>query len=143
MSEIMLDKSGYGGYDSIALVRFRMKDIYEVLTQKRREATQLQREIEALELAGRLLQGDKPTANQQEGSTPQKVTAILQAEGKPLHVSQIATELKNKFKTSVKKNNLSVLLYRYAQRGSRFYKVKDKPNTYGLIEWQAKVVSMA
>src|SRR5947209_6942637 len=131
MGEILLDNSGYGGYDSLAFVRFRMKDIYEVLTQKRREATQLQREIEALELAGRLLQGEKPTANQQEGSIPQKVAAILQAEGKPLHVSEIISRLKSKFKTTVKKNNLGVLLYRYAQRGSRFYKVQDKPNTYG------------
>jgi hypothetical protein len=144
MGAIHVDRGGYDGYDFLVLRRFRMKELYDLLASKRRELQHLQKEVEALELASRLIQGEKP-ATQNDTSIPQRIVAILQAEGKPMHVSKIAEALRTKFKISAKKNNLGVLLYRYAQRGSRFYKDTTKPNTYGLIEWKGseKVVAMA
>ncbi len=54
-----------------------------------------------------------------------------------MHVSQIVEQIKKRYRVSVKTNTLGVTLYRYAKRNSSFYKVKGKPNTYGLVKWQA------
>jgi len=69
-------------------------------------------------------------------SQPDMANAILDEIGKPMHVTQIAAQIKDRFGQNVKPNNLGVMLFRYAKRGSRFYKVESRPNTYGLIKWQ-------
>jgi len=113
-----------------------MKDIYKLLAEKRKELEQLQRDVNALTLAANLLRGEEPVTGEAQ-SQPQMIVAILEAHGKAMHVSKIADEMRKRFKKSVKKSNLGVLLYRYAQRGKNFYKALNKPNTYGLIKWQA------
>ncbi len=123
-----------------------MKDIYKTLAEKQKDLTALQREVDALRLAIKLL-GDEGTApiEGQEMSQPKMVVAILQAAHRPMHVKDIAEQMKKKFKLTVKVNNLGVMLYRYAARGRHFVKIINKPNTYGLIEWQneeSKVVAM-
>ncbi len=115
-----------------------MKDIYNTLAEKQKELERLQREIDALRMAVRILGSEEDTLVAEAAqSQPQMIAAILEASGKPMHVKQLAEQIKRKFKRTVKKTNLGVLLYRYAQRGRRFYKVPGKPNTYGLIKWQA------
>lgn len=113
-----------------------MKDIYKLLADKQKQLAELQREVDALRMAAKLLGGDE-TVSEDSQSQPQMVIAILEATNKPLHISQIADQMKKRFKKSVKKSNLGVLLYRYAQRGKHFYKVTGKPNTYGLLKWEA------
>ena len=66
------------------------------------------------------------------------VYSILEEVGKPMHVGQIAERIKKNFGTSIKTPNLGVMLYRYAQREKRFYKVAGKPNTYGLLKWESE-----
>jgi hypothetical protein len=63
--------------------------------------------------------------------------AVLDGVGKPMHVSQIALQIKKQFGVAIKNNNLGVMLFRYAKRGKKFYKVEGRKNTYGLIKWQA------
>lgn len=117
-----------------------MKDIYKLLSEKRRLLEQLQRQVNALTVAANLLRGEEPEADGLQ-SQPQMIVAILEAHGKPLHVSKIAEEMRKQFKKSVKTSNLGVLLYRHAQRGKNFYKVVNRPNTYGLIKRQAMASS--
>ena len=114
-----------------------MKDIYKLLAEKRRQLDLLQREVNALTTAANLLRGEEPSLDGVLQSQPQMAVALLEANGKPMHVRIIAEQIKKKFKKTVKKNNLGVMLYRYAQRGKHFYKVPGKPNTYGLLKWQA------
>ncbi len=108
-------------------------DIREAVEERKRQIERLQQEIRTLETAEELLKGrprEKPK------SQPDMASAILEEIGKPMHVTQIAAQIKTKFGQNVKPNNLGVMLFRYAKRGSRFYKVEGRPNTYGLIKWQ-------
>jgi len=113
-----------------------MADIHQVIAQKQREIQRLEKEIAALQLADAILSGSHGDTEKSK-SQPEMVTHILEEVGKPMHVTQIADQMKSRFQVRVKTTNLGVLLYRYAQRNSRFYKVKGKPNTYGLAKWQA------
>jgi hypothetical protein len=70
-------------------------------------------------------------------SQPDMVYSILEEVGKPMHVAQIVEQIKKKLGVTVNTVNLGVMLFRCAQRGTRFYKVKGKPNTYGLIKWES------
>lgn len=112
-----------------------MKDLYGLLAEKQKQLTELQREVDALLLAVKLLGNDKPIAGEAQ-SQPQMAVAVLEAHGKPMHVSEIASQISKRFKRSIKKANLSVVLFRYAKRGRHFYKVPGRPNTYGLLKWQ-------
>ena len=124
-----------------------MKDIYSVLHEKQKQLVILQREVDALRLAMKLLGEEKLSDEDTKLSQPLMAVAILEAMGKPLHVKNIAEQMKKRFKISVKLNNLSVMLYRYATRGRHFFTSSDKPNTYGLLKWEAeepsKVVAMS
>ncbi|MGB7728329.1 MAG: hypothetical protein WBL50_09875 [Candidatus Acidiferrum sp.] len=108
-------------------------DIREAVEQRKKQIERLQREIQTLEAAEELIKG-KPI--EKPKSQPDMANAILEEIGKPMHVTQISTQIKTKFGQNVKPNNLGVMLFRYAKRGSRFYKVEGKPNTYGLVKWQ-------
>ena len=121
-----------------------MKDIFKVLSEKQKQLNILQREVDALRVATQLLSDDSASpAGDSEMSQPQMVQAILEAHGKPMHVSEIAQQMKKQYKKTVKVENLAVLLYRYAQRGRRFFKEPNKKNTYGLLKQEANVISMA
>jgi hypothetical protein len=112
-------------------------DIQEAIAAKKEQIDRLNKEIAALEVAAKILKG-QPTDGGKPKSQPEMVAAILEEIGKPLHVALITEQLKKKYGISTKPSNLGVLLYRYSQRGKRFYKVKGKPNTYGLARWQSE-----
>jgi hypothetical protein len=113
-----------------------MRDIQEAIAQKRDQIKRLERDIEALQRAQEILLGNDQSAEKPK-SQPDMVHSILEEVGKPMHVAQIAEQMKKKFGIAVKTTNLGVMLYRYAQRAKRFYKVKGKPNTYGLLKWES------
>lgn len=108
-------------------------DIREAVEERKRQIERLQQEIRTLEAAEQLIRG-KP--REKPKSQPDMASAVLEEVGKPMHVSQIAAQVKTRFGQNIKSNNLGVMLFRYAKRGSRFYKVEGKPNTYGLVKWQ-------
>lgn len=138
MKQKTIDRISNSGYSALALSRWRMKDIHKLLAEKRKQLEHLQREVDALAIAAGLLSDDRPLSDDTRAqSQPQLVLGILEAAGKPLHLSQIATQLQKRLGRKVKKTNLGVLLYRYAQRGKHFYKVPSKPNTYGLLKWRS------
>ena len=117
-----------------------MRDIRSVLNDKQQELVKLQREIEALRLSISLLGSDDEESPIDKDvdrpiSQPKLIASILDASGKPMHVREITYQLKKSFKVEAKKGNLAVMLFRYSRRGSTFYKVPDKPNTYGLLKW--------
>jgi len=109
-------------------------DIQEAIEERKREIRRIQQEIAALELAEEIL--NKHPKTEKPKSQPDMAASILEEVGKPMHVTQIAAQIKVKFKQNVKSNNLGVMLFRYAKRSTRFYKVEGRPNTYGLIKWQ-------
>ena len=113
-----------------------MRDIQEAIAEKKEQIKRLEKDIEALLRAKDILTGDEETTDKPK-SQPDMVYSILEQVGKPMHVAQIAEQIRKKFGIAVKTMNLGVMLYRYAQRGTRFYKVKGKPNTYGLIKWES------
>ncbi len=142
MTEKLLAKVGKRGYSALALSRWRMKDIHKLLNEKRKELERLQREVDALAIAAGLLSNERPVgAEVRAQSQPQLVIGILEAVGEPLHIREIVEQLHKKLRKKVKKTNLGVLLYRYAQRGKHFYKVPGKPNTYGLLNWRPLTAS--
>jgi HB1, ASXL, restriction endonuclease HTH domain len=113
-----------------------MKDLQEVIAEKYRQIENLRSEINALEKAKQIIEGSS-RETEKPRSQPEMAAAILEEVGKPMHVSQIVEQMKRKYGASPKPTTLGVTMYRYAQRGRRFYKVKGKPNTYGLIKWQS------
>ncbi len=113
-----------------------MKDIQEAIAQKEKQIEQLRKEIDALGLAEMILKSSGHDTEKPQ-SQPDMIASILEEVGKPMHVAQIAEQMKRRFHRTVKTTNIGVLLYRYAKRASRFYKVQGKPNTYGLVKWQS------
>ena len=109
-------------------------EISEAIEERRRQIKKLETEIEALVLAAEILKGGAKT--EKPKSQPDMAYAVLEEVGKPMHVTQIADQIKKVYKASIKPNNLGVMLFRYAKRGNRFYKAEGKPNTYGLLKWQ-------
>lgn len=116
----------------------RMKEIEEALNKKQVELGKLQREVDTLRAALGIMREQKNHTKPEiiPRSQPQMAAAVLEAAGNALHVGDIATQLDLQFGKKVAKQNLGVLLYRYAQRGKLFYKDTRKPNTYGLIKWR-------
>ncbi len=139
MIEKVIDNLQEGGYALPVLTRLRMKDIYKALQEKQQELEGLQREINALRMAIKILGAENIPKEGGKQNQPQMMVAILEANGKPMHAKHIAEQMKKQFKKSVKTNNISVLLYRYASRGKHFHKVVGKPNTYGLVKWALKL----
>ncbi|MGC2527539.1 MAG: hypothetical protein WA639_07315 [Candidatus Acidiferrum sp.] len=111
-------------------------DIYEAIEDRRKQIKKLEDEIDALVFAAEIIKGDKKTETEKPKTQPDMAYAILEEVGKPMHVAQLAEQIKKKFSVTIKANNLSVMLFRYSKRGNRFYKSQDKPNTYGLNKWQ-------
>jgi len=109
-------------------------DIWQAIEERQKQIKRLEQEITTLQVAAKLLTGDTKTEKPQ--TQPDMANAVLEEVGKSMHVTQIAAQIKKKFGKTVKSNNLGVMLFRYAKRGNRFYKVKGRPNTYGLIKWQ-------
>jgi hypothetical protein len=109
-------------------------EIQAAIEYRRKQIRELQQEISALERAAEILKGNAKTEKPE--SQPEMAYAVLDDVGKPMHVGQIVSQIKKRFATTVKSNNLGVMLFRYSKRGTRFYKAQGKPNTYGLVKWQ-------
>lgn len=108
--------------------------IEEAIEERRKRVRELQQEINALEKAAEILKG-APT-HEQPKSQPDMAYAVLEEVGKPMHVKQVAQQIKKKFSNPINLNTLSVMLFRYSKRRTRFYKLEGRPNTYGLVKWQ-------
>ena len=109
-------------------------EIKAAILERQRKIEALQKEIAALEFAESLLAGK--TRSEKPKTQADMASAILEDVGKPMHVGQLVEQIKRIFGESIKSNNLGVMLFRYAKRGNRFYKVQGRPNTYGLVKWQ-------
>jgi predicted nuclease with TOPRIM domain len=132
-----------------------MKNIYEVLKQKETEYASLMsqyrklgenvstlgREIEAVKTTVKLL-GDAEDQSSDEQSValsqPQMIRAVLAEHKKEMHLSEILGAVELKFHVKLKPNVTAAVIFRYAKRGSIFYKAPSKPNTWGLLSFRAQ-----
>jgi hypothetical protein len=125
-----------------------MKNIYDILRAKEAQLNQLQREIEALQLAASLLAEEsdtpgpraaitkKPIGEIPAGSVitqPLMVRSVLLDSGESLHVDKIADAIAKKFSVRMKPAYLTSIIYRSVKKGKLFR--KDGANTFGLLEW--------
>jgi hypothetical protein len=108
--------------------------IQDAIDDRLKQIKQLEKEIEALQLANEILKGKVST--EKPKTQPEMAYLVLDDIGKPMHVGQIGLQIKKKFGVTIKLSNLGVMLFRYAKRGKRFYKVQGRKNTYALIKWQ-------
>jgi hypothetical protein len=109
-------------------------NIQEAIEEREKQIRFLQQEIKSLQVAAEILKGKAPT--EKPKTQAEMAYAVLEDVGKPMHVAQVVEQIKKKFSAKIKPNNLGVMLFRYAKRGKRFYKVQGRKNTYGLIKWQ-------
>ena len=129
-----IDKYGESVYDS-PLRHERMKELREILTNKEAQLSKLQHDIEILRTAIGLVEREqKVTQKIEERSVPQLAAAILEEAGKPLHTHEIRMGILFSGR-QISKESLSSALFQYSKRKKTFYKVSDKPNTYGLRRW--------
>jgi hypothetical protein len=110
-------------------------NIQEAIDEREKQIRLLQQEIKSLQVAAEILKGKAPT--EKPMTQPEMAYLVLEDIGKPMHVAQVVAQIKKKFATTIKANNLGVMLFRYAKRGKLFYKVQGRKNTYGLVKWQA------
>ena len=113
-----------------------MREIQEAIAEKRRQIDELSNDIKALEKAAQIIERSARRVEKPESQSAM-AAAILEEIGKPMHVASIGEQIKRKFQRAIKTNNLGVMLFRFARRGSLFYKVEGKPNTYGLLKWHS------
>lgn len=118
-----------------------MKNIYDLLRQKEDQLRLLGKQVEALRVAAQLISEEDRLMDRSPGDTklsqPQMVREVLREKGQPMHVAKIADAIKEKYGKKLKTNYLAPVIYRNMKIGKLFYKVEGKPNTFGLIEWQA------
>jgi recombinational DNA repair protein RecR len=122
-----------------------MKNIFEVLNQKEQELRELrqklepvEREVEALRTAVRLLADEKdqaavPVANMTQTAM---IIAVLKDRAEPMHVKEISEAIEKRFKRDISPSYIAPVIHRHL--GKRFTKAADRPNTFGLIEWSIK-----
>lgn len=118
-----------------------MPTLEEVLRQKRGELQALQKEVDTLEEAARIVarqQAAKPVtvAPGRKLSQPLMARAVLLEARREMHVKEISKGIKDKFGVEISPNYVAPVLYR--QIGSMFYKSEKAPNTFGLPEWKNK-----
>jgi hypothetical protein len=125
-----------------------MKNLHDILRAKEAQLAQLQKEVEALRMADKLLadESEKPkakkvgarltAANVPVGTVltqPLMIRSVLIESGKPLHVDKIADNIRKKFGVKFKPLYLTSIIYRIMKKGRLFR--KEAPNTFGLLEW--------
>jgi len=112
-------------------------EIHAAIEERKKQIKKLEDEIKALVVAADILKAGEKTETDKAKTQPDMAYTVLDEIGKPMHVTQVAEQIKRRFSASIKANNIGVMLFRYAKRGNRFYKAAGKPNTYGLLKWQA------
>ena len=117
-----------------------MKNLKEVLREKERMLLDLRRDIEILRAAGQILGDRVGTRTSDVGPTklsqPQMIRTVLLAHARPLHVDEIQRKVNGKFGVSMKKNEITSVIYRAIRSGTFFRKLGI--NTFGLIEWKGR-----
>jgi CO dehydrogenase/acetyl-CoA synthase delta subunit len=116
-----------------------MPTLEEVLRAKEVELQTLQREVDALRLAMRLMATASASANtapkpKKRLSQPEMAKNVLVEAAHEMHVRDISTKIAERFGETIKPSYLAPVLYRQIDR--LFYKSDEKPNTFGLVEWK-------
>lgn len=117
-----------------------MKDILSLLHQKEEQLKLLYKQVEALRVAAQLMSEEQKlvggAAESETPTQPEMIRAVLSEKGEPMHVSKISEAIRKKYSKKLKPLYLTSIIYRLMKKGKLFYKVSDKPGTFGLIEWQ-------
>lgn len=121
-----------------------MKDILSVLREKEQQLKLLTQQVDALRVAAHLVM-DEPTATSESltPTQPEMIRAVLAEKAEPMHVAKIGEAIRKKYNKKFKRLYLTSIIYRMLKKGKLFYKVADRPGTFGLIEWQlSKTIEM-
>lgn len=119
-----------------------MRNLHDTLREKERQLAQLQREVEALRTAAKILTEENDKAggsladatNATTLSQPQMIRSVLLEKGRAMHVSKISDAIKKKYKVRLKSLYLTSIIYRHIKRGGQVFR-KEGGNTFGLLEW--------
>jgi hypothetical protein len=137
-----------------------MKNIYEVMKQKEAEynslvaeyrrmnesVSKLGRDLDALRTTVKLLADAQDQGVEDQGkslSQPQMVRAVLGDKGTEMHLSEILKAVQTKFRKKLSPSVTAAVMFRYAKRGSTFYKSPASPNTWGLLEFRGNANQVA
>jgi hypothetical protein len=116
-----------------------MKSVHITLREKEMQLATLQREVEILRAAARIVGGDRRRPASQRGtgamSQLQMIREVLLKHGGPLHADKIVESIEKRFNVKLKRTDITSLIYR-AMRGRKFFR-KEGINTFGLVEWRA------
>ena len=117
-----------------------MKNIHDTLREKEMQLATVQREVEILRAAAKIVKGDRRRPASQRGtgvmSQVQMIREVLLKHGGPLHADKIAEAIEKRFNVKLKRADITPLIYR-AIRESKFFR-KEGINTFGLVEWRAR-----
>ncbi len=117
-----------------------MKSIHDTLREKEVQIATLQREVEVLRTAAKIIGGDlrRSASRRATGvmSQPQMIRDVLLKHGGPLHADKIAKAIKKRFNVKLKRADITSAIYR-AIRGRKFFR-KEGINIFGLVEWPAR-----
>jgi HB1, ASXL, restriction endonuclease HTH domain len=117
-----------------------MKSIREILSEKLLQIARLDREIDLLRAAAKIVEAERkqPIIHRRSSpiSQPQMIRMVLLEQGRPLHVDQIAKAIGKRFGVKLKRTDITPIVYR-AIRGRKLFR-KEGTNTFGLLEWSAK-----
>jgi hypothetical protein len=118
----------------------QMKSVNDTLRAKEMQLATLQREVEILRAAAKIVGGDRRRSASKRGtggmSQVQMIREVLLKQGGPLRAEKIAEAIEKRFNVKLKWRDITSLIYR-AIRGSKFFR-KEGINTFGLVEWQAR-----
>jgi len=114
-----------------------MNDVFSLLRQKEEQLQLLAKQVEALRVAAQLIRAEEKLLGKKEGpetpSQPEMIRAVLVEYGKPMHVGQISSAIKKKYRIKLKPLYLTSIIYRLIKAGRLFR--KEGPNIFGLAEW--------
>jgi hypothetical protein len=113
-----------------------MRSIQDTLRDKESELETLEREIEILRAAAKIVAADDQNGSglRRGGvlSQPQMIRVVLMDRGRPLHVDEIAEAIAKRFKLNLKRTDITPTIYRAIRNKKLFRKVGT--NTFGLLD---------
>lgn len=127
-----------------------MKNLHDTLKAKEAQLAQLEKEVNALRIAAKVLADESEKASVKNSGAktrgtrlatgtvvtqPLMIRSVLLDKGEPLHVDKIAEGIKKKYGLKFKPLYLTSIIYRIMKKGKLFR--KEGPNTFGLLEWPA------
>jgi hypothetical protein len=116
-----------------------MKNLHDTLREKERQLAELQKEVEALRTAAKILteESDRPGASLVEAaapSQPQMIKTVLLEKGRAMHVTKISDAIKKKYRVRLKPPYITSIIYRHIKKGGQVFR-KEGGNAFGLLEW--------